>query len=141
MHETRLERRCYGHFRRFATRWRDNDTYGHVNNAVYYEYIDTLVNSWLIEEAALAVPRSEVVCLVVDTGCTYYASFAYPDEIDAGLRVTRVGTRSITYGIGLFRPGAQAPSAQARFTHVCVDRQSWRPVPVPERLRAALARL
>lgn len=141
MPEPRHDRSAYRTFRRIATRWRDNDVYGHVNNAVYYEYIDTVVNSWLIEQGVLDLPGSPVICLVVETGCTYYVSFAYPDEIEAGLRVVRIGTTSVTYGIGLFRPGADAPSAQARFTHVCVDRATQRPLPLPDGLRAALAQL
>lgn len=134
-------RNAYRHFARFTTRWRDNDAYGHMNNAVYYEYVDTLVNRWLIECGALAVPEGPAICLAVETGCTFHESLGYPDDVEAGLRLARAGRSSVTYGIGMFTPGADRAAAVARFTHVCVDRQTRRPVPLPERLRAALAAL
>jgi acyl-CoA thioester hydrolase len=129
----------YVHFRTFTTRWRDNDVYGHVNNAVYYEYVDSIVNGWLIETGGLPVPGGEVVCLVVESACTYHTALAFPGRIEAGLRADRVGRSAITYGIGLFAEGAATAAAEARFTHVCVDRASHRPVAIPETLRAALA--
>jgi acyl-CoA thioester hydrolase len=134
-------RSAYPFFRSFTTRWRDNDVYGHLNNAVYYEYVDTIVNGWLAEHGGLPVPSGEVVCIVVESGCTYHASLGFPGTIDAGLRAERVGRSSITYGIGLFAAGASAAAAEARFTHVCVDRTSMRPVPIPDALRRALSGL
>jgi acyl-CoA thioester hydrolase len=134
-------RSAYPFFRTFSTRWRDNDLYGHLNNAVYYEYVDTLVNGWLIDRGGLPVPGGDVVCIVAESGCTYRASLGFPGAIDAGLRADRVWRSSITYGIGLFAAGTQAAAAEARFTHVCVDVASLRPVPVPDTLRRALAAL
>jgi acyl-CoA thioester hydrolase len=134
-------RSVYPFFRTFSTRWRDNDVYGHLNNAVYYEYVDSIVNGWLIDHGGLPVPGGEVVCIVVESGCTYHASLAFPDDIDAGLRADRIGGTSITYGIGLFASGAPAAAAEVHFTHVCVDRATLRPVPIPESLRRAVAAL
>jgi acyl-CoA thioester hydrolase len=131
----------YRHFERFTTRWRDNDVYGHLNNAVFYEYVDTLVNGWLISSGALPVPRGPIVCLVAETGCTFFASVAFPAAMEAGLRLDRLGTTSITYGIGLFSQDDATAAAVARFVHVCVDRDTHRPTPVPDRLREALATL
>lgn len=137
----RPTRADYRHFERFTSRWRDNDVYGHVNNAVYYEYVDTLVNGWLIAHGGLDLPGGEVVCLVAETGCSFHESLGYPAPVEGGLRLDRLGRSSITYGIGLFAPGAERAAATARFVHVCVDRASGRPVAVPEGLRRALAAL
>jgi len=125
----------------FTTRWRDNDVYGHLNNAVFYEYVDSVVNGWLISSGALAVPAGPVICLVAETGCTFHASLGFPGTVEAGLRLERLGRTSITYGIGLFAADAATAAAAARFVHVCVDRETRRPQPVPARLRQALAAL
>ena len=141
MTRTPPSRADFAHFETFATRWRDNDVYAHMNNAVYYEYVDTLVNGWLIRSGALTVPDGPVICLVAETACVYFASLGFPEPVEAGLRLDRAGTSSIAYAIGLFRPGAPAAAAAARFVHVCVDRATGRPTPIPEHLRAALAAL
>lgn len=141
MSRTRLTRADYRHFETYATRWRDNDVYRHMNNAVHYEYVDTLVNGWLVAHGGLEVPGGAVVCIVAETGCRFFESLGFPDAVEAGLRAERVGRTSVTYGIGLFRPGQQAEAARARFVHVCVDAGSLRPVPVPDGLRAALTAL
>jgi acyl-CoA thioester hydrolase len=141
MTRPRAGRADYALFDTYTPRWRDNDVYGHVNNAVYYEYVDTMVNGWLIRSGALEVPRGAVVGLVVETACTFHASLEFPDPIEAGLRVDRIGRSSVTYGVGLFAPDAALAAAEARFTHVCVDASTRRPVPLPDRLRAALEAL
>lgn len=141
MSRTRNRRDAYRHFATFATRWRDNDVYAHMNNAVYYEYVDTLVNGWLIGSGAIGIPDGPVVCVVAETGCVFHASLGFPDPVEAGLRLERLGTSAITYGVGLFAAGAAEEAATARFVHVCVDRESRRPVPVPEKLRRVLAGL
>lgn len=141
MTRTRHHRDAYRHFVRFASRWRDNDVYGHMNNAVYHEYVDTLVNGWLVASGALAVPEGPVICLVAESGCVFHAGLGFPAPVEAGLRLERLGRSSVTYGIGLFAAGAEAEAATARFVHVCVDRDTRRPVPVPETLRRALAAL
>ncbi len=138
MSRTPPHRAEFPHFETFPTRWRDNDVYAHMNNAVYYEYVDTLVNGWLIRNGALGVPDGPVICLVAETGCTFHGALGFPEPVEGGLRVDRVGTSSITYGVGLFAPGAPTAAAFARFVHVCVARETRRPVPVPDGLRAAL---
>jgi acyl-CoA thioester hydrolase len=129
----------YPHVRSITTRWSDNDAYGHVNNAVYYSFFDTAVNTWLIERGALDVDKGEVIGLVVETGCHYFAPLAYPSPVTAALRVTYVGRSSVRYEIALFAPGADAAAAQGHFVHVYVDRAARRPVrALPEALRRAL---
>ena len=120
------------------TRWNDNDTYGHVNNAVYYEYFDTCVNHWLIGAGLLELGRSAVIGLVVDTGCSYFAPLSFPEVVTAGLRVVRVGTSSVRYEIGLFSEGAEVCAARGHFTHVYVDEATRRPVALADRFRAAV---
>lgn len=121
---------------RYATRWRDNDAYRHMNNAVFYEYADSAVGCWLLE-AGLRFPDGPLVCLVAETSCTYHASLGYPDPVDVGLVLERLGGRSMVWRIGLFRGDAEAASGDIRFVHVCVDAATHRPVPLPEPLRRA----
>ncbi|MDD2058544.1 acyl-CoA thioesterase [Pseudomonas sp. GD03860] len=128
----------FGHFLRIPTRWMDNDVYGHVNNVNYYSYFDTVVNEYLMRAGVLDYERGETIGLVVETQCNYFQSIAFPDVIDAGLRVARLGTSSVRYEIGLFREGEAAAAAQGHFVHVYVDRQSRRPQPLSEALRGVL---
>lgn len=134
----RLARAAFGVFRPIPTRWHDNDVYGHVNNVVYYSWFDTAVNAWLIERGFLDIAGSRTVGLVVETSCTYFESVAFPETVELGLGVERLGTSSVTYRIGVFRQGGERAAAQGRFTHVHVDRATQRPVPIPADLRAAL---
>ena len=101
-------RSAYRHFRAVPTRWMDNDVYGHVNNVQYYSFFDTVVNGYLIEQGALDPHGGAVIGLVVETKCNYFASLSFPETIDAGLRVARIGGSSVRYEIGLFRSGADA---------------------------------
>jgi acyl-CoA thioester hydrolase len=134
-------RAAYRHFQRIPTRWMDNDVYGHVNNVVYYSYFDTVVNQYLIEQGALDIERSRVIGLVVETRCRYFAPITFPDRVDAGLRVAKLGSSSVRYEIGLFRNDEDAAAAQGHFIHVYVDRVSRRPAALPQAMRAALARI
>jgi len=136
-----LARESYRHFLPIQTRWSDNDAYGHVNNVVYYGWFDTIVNEYLIRAGALDIERGAVVGLVVETKCSYFSELAFPQAVEAALRVARVGTSSVRYEIGLFAAGATAASAQGHFIHVYVDRASRRPVPLPAPLRAAVEQL
>lgn len=135
---SRLTRADFRVFRAIPTRWHDNDVFGHVNNVVYYGWFDTAVNAWLIERGFLDPATSEIVGLVVETGCTYFESVAFPETVEAGIAVERLGTSSVTYRVGIFREGGEQAAAQGRFTHVYVARATQRPVPVPAELRAAL---
>ncbi len=137
--QPRLTRTDFRVFRAIPTRWHDNDAYGHVNNVVYYGWFDTAVNAWLIEGGFLDLAGSEIVGLVVETGCTYFESIAFPETVEAGIAVERLGNSSVTYRIGIFRQGGDQAAAQGRFTHVYVERASQKPVPIPAPLRAALA--
>ncbi len=124
-----------------ATRWGDNDVYGHVNNVVYYAFFDTAVNGLLVEAGALDIAEGAVIGLVVETGCRYFAPVAFPDALTAGVRVARLGRTSVRYEIAIFAAGEDMAAAQGHFVHVYVDRRTRRPVPLPERLRAVLAGL
>jgi acyl-CoA thioester hydrolase len=131
----------YRYFLPITTRWMDNDVYGHINNVTYYSYFDTVANHYLIHEGGLDIATSPVICLVVESRCTYRAPLAYPDRLRAGLRVNKLGNRSVTYGVGIFKEGEEQASAQGYFVHVFVDRQSRKALAMPERLRAALERI
>ena len=128
----------YSYFVSIETRWNDNDMYGHVNNAVYYQWFDTLVNRFLIEKTGLEPTTSAQIGLVVETGCSYFAPLAFPEQIEAGLVVTKIGNSSVRYQIGIFAQNAQAPAAQGHFVHVYVDRNSRRPKPMRPAIRAVL---
>ena len=135
------ERSSYRVFRSISTRWMDNDVYGHVNNVVYYSFFDTAVNGYLIDAGALEIETSPVIGLVVESHCNYYAPLAYPQAVEAGLRVAQVGRSSVRYEIGLFAAGDSRCAAAGHFVHVYVDRQTRRPAVLPEALRAALETL
>lgn len=141
MPAVRSPREAFAHYLPLATRWMDNDVYGHVNNVQYYSYFDTAVNHYLISSGWLDIHNGEVVGLVVETKCGYAASIAFPDEIDIGLRVEKLGNSSVRYGIGIFRRGEPLAAAEGYFVHVYVDRKSNTPVRVPDALRQVLAPL
>jgi len=130
----------YPHVAGVTTRWNDNDVYGHVNNVIFYSYFDSVANAYLIEEGGLDIHCSDVIGLVVESGCKYHAPIEYPAALRIGLRVDRLGNRAVTYGLGVFADGPDAV-AHGYFSHVFVDRETRRPVPIPDRLRAALERL
>jgi len=131
-------RSAYPHFLTITTRWMDNDVYGHVNNVVYYSYFDTVVNEYLIRAGVLDFERGATIGLVVETHCNYFAPVVFPERVDAGLRVTRLGASSVRYEVGLFREGSDEAAAHGHFVHVYVDRVTRRPVNLPDALRAAL---
>jgi acyl-CoA thioester hydrolase len=131
----------YKVFYPITTRWSDNDIYGHVNNVTYYSYFDTVANRYLIEEAGLDISDGRIVGFVVNSGCEYHAPITYPESIEAGLRVDRLGNSSVQYGIAIFREGEQEAAAHGHFVHVFVERAENRSVPIPRDLRTALERL
>jgi len=131
----------FHHLLAVPTRWMDNDTYGHVNNVTFYSYFDTAVNEHLVRAGGLDIRTSPSIGLVVETTCRFHASLTFPDVVDAGLRVERLGHSSVVYAIGLFRQGDEAPAATGRFVHVWVDRATGRPVAIPAPIRAALSPL
>ena len=136
-----LPRAAFALFRPMPTRWMDNDVYGHVNNVVYYSYFDTAVNAFLVENGLLDISGSDVVGLVAETGCSYFESVAFPDALETGLAVTRLGRSSVTYRIGVFREGAPQAAAQGHFVHVYVTRETGRPAAIPDPVRNTLATL
>jgi acyl-CoA thioester hydrolase len=131
-------RENYCHFDTITTRWSDNDVYGHVNNVVYYSYFDTAANNYLIEKADLNIESGPVIGFVVNSGCNYHSAIAYPDEIETGLRVNRLGNSSVEYGIAIFKKGEAVAAANGHFVHVFVDRKTNKPAPIPDKIRAAL---
>jgi len=131
-------RASYVRFEPIETRWADNDVYGHVNNVAYYGYFDTAVNRALVAEGLLDIERGDPIGLVVETGCRYFASAAFPEALEAGLRIARLGTSSVRYEIGIFRSGEDEAIAEGFFIHVYVDRETRRPKPLPEAWRERL---
>jgi acyl-CoA thioester hydrolase len=123
------------------TRWSDNDIYGHINNVVYYSYFDTVANRYLIEEGGLNIDDASIVGYVVNSGCNYLSPITYPEPVEAGLRVDKLGNSSVQYGIAIFKPGEDAPAAHGHFVHVFVERAGNKSVPIPENLRAALEKI
>jgi|TARA_B100000927_G_scaffold162515_1_gene130939 acyl-CoA thioester hydrolase len=111
-----------------STRWNDNDIYGHLNNVIYYELFDTAVNKWLINNNLIDIKNGNTIGLIVQSGCNYFSSFEYPEEIDAGIRVTKIGNSSIRYEVGLFKPNDDMASADGFFIHVYVDRVNNKPI-------------
>jgi len=134
-------RDAYRQFLAITTRWMDNDVYGHINNVQYYSYFDTAVNRFLIDQGVLDIYQGDVIGLVVETHCNYYASAAFPDDIEAGIRVAHLGRSSVRYEIGLFVKDNESAIAQGHFVHVYVNRDSQKPVDIPDDLRSVLSTL
>ena len=134
-------RSAYRAFRTITTRWMDNDAYGHVNNVVYYSWFDTVVNAHLIEHGALDVQHGTTIGLVVETQCNYFASVEFPQTIEAGLRVGRIGRSSVRYEIGLFVQDQPMTAAKGHFIHVYVDRATRRPAELAPPLKSVLESL
>lgn len=133
-----LTRSAYRHWHRIETLWADNDVYGHVNNAVHYRWFDTVVNTWLMQAGLLDPQGGNPIGLVVETGCRYASSVTYPEAVEIGMVIERLGNSSVSYRLGVFRQGSAQPAAEGHFTHVYVDRDSRRPVPIPDGWRIRL---
>ena len=133
-----LRRHDFATLRTIPTRWMDNDHYGHVNNVAYYSFFDTAVNGFLIESAGLDIRALPAIGIVAESGCQFLAAVSFPDTIHAGIGIERLGHSSVVYRIALFREDADEPCAVGRFVHVYVDRDTRRPVPVPDAIRAVV---
>lgn len=134
----RPTRSAYRYFTPITTRWADNDIYGHINNVAYYAFFDSAANIYLIREGGLDIANASVIGVVVESKCNYHAPLTYPQPLVAGVRVDKLGTRSVTYGIAIFDETSDLASAHGHFVHVFVDRATRRPVEIPAPLRAAL---
>lgn len=131
-------RGVYRNYRSIATRWMDNDVYGHVNNTVYYSWFDTAVNAYLVDAGVLDMMAGASIALVVETGCRYARPIAFPETVEAGIRATHVGSSSVRYEVGLFLAGSNEAAAEGFFVHVHVDRSTRRPMPFTSEWRTAL---
>jgi acyl-CoA thioester hydrolase len=120
------------------TRWMDNDVYGHVNNVIYYSFFDTAVAVFLTSKAGLDFINGTAVGLVIETSCTYFEAIAFPDTVQVGVRVTKLGHSSVRYEVGIFKNNQTVASAQGYFVHVYVDKKTQRPTAIPEQARTAL---
>lgn len=134
-------RSTYKVFRSITTRWADNDAYGHVNNVVYYSWFDTAVNAYLIEQGVLDIHQGAVIGLVIETQCNYFSPLAFPQNVEAGIRVSKLGGSSVRYEVGLFADGEPLTAARGHFVHVYVDKQTRRPQPLPPPLKTVLETL
>ena len=131
----------YPHFLSIQTRWSDNDIYGHVNNVTYYSYFDTVVNCFLIDQGGLDIETDSVIGVAVETMCKFSKPLAYPEVLEAGLRVGKLGNSSVRYEIGIFQEGAAEAAAMGHFVHVFVDRATGKPARIPDAIRSALERI
>jgi acyl-CoA thioester hydrolase len=136
-----IARSEYPHLTALPTRWMDNDVYGHINNALYYGFFDTAINKYLIEEGGLDIANGAVMAFAAESQCQYLAALAFPDLIEVGLRVGKLGNSSVRYELAIFKQAETFAAAAGYFVHVFVDRETRRPVPMPGRIRAALERL
>jgi acyl-CoA thioester hydrolase len=134
-------RSAYRAWRTIPTRWADNDAYGHVNNVVFYAWFDTAVNAWLVEAGLLDIAHGEPIGLVVETRCAFFAPLAFPQPVEVGIAVERLGTTSVTYRLGVFAQGEANAAAEGEFTHVYVDRTSRKPTPLRDAWRGKLEAL
>lgn len=131
-------RESFAAYLSIQSRWADMDAYGHVNNVVYYSYIDTVVTEHLVRVGGHDKDQANAIGLVVESGCKYLKPLAFPTIVDGGLRVAKLGRSSVRYEVGLFAAGDPAPAAVGFFVHVFVDRETMRPVDLPASIRSAL---
>lgn len=131
----------YSYFLTLPTRWMDNDIYGHVNNALYYGFFDTAINQYLITEGGLDITDGRVIGFTAESHCQYLRALAFPEVLEVGLRVGKLGNSSVRYELSIFKAGEQFAAATGYFVHVFVDRDTQRPVTIPATIRAALERL
>ena len=140
--DAKQERRAhYKHHRRIPTRWRDNDVYHHINNVIYYEFFDTVINGYLMEAGGLDFGSGDIVGFAVETHCQFLKPIRFPEVVDAGLRVAKLGNSSVRYEIGIFKQGDEEPAAVGYFVHVFVDRLTREPMRIGGRLREAMEAL
>jgi acyl-CoA thioester hydrolase len=130
----------YRHFINIQTRWSDNDVYGHVNNVVYYSWFDTAVNAHLIETGALDIENGDVIGLVVETQCNYFAPVSFPQTVRAAIRVAHIGSSSVRYEVGIFGD-TDLTAAKGHFVHVYVDKATRSPVVLPDKFKNVLESL
>jgi acyl-CoA thioester hydrolase len=135
------QRQHYAYFKSISTRWIDNDVYGHVNNAVYYTYFDTVCNSFLIEKGGLDIATSPIVGFIVASNCQYLSPIKFPATVNAGMRVNRIRTRSVEYGVGIFCDDNVTASAHGTFTHVFVERATGQSIGIPQAIHTALSEI
>ena len=136
--EAPASRSAFKAWRKFTTRWGNNDAYGHVNNTIFYQWFDSAVNAWLVEQDLLDIQSGDPIALVVETRCSFFAPLEFPQDVEVGLAVAQLGRSSVRYRIGVFADGADHAAAHGEFVHVLVDRSSRRPVEMPADWRSAL---
>ncbi len=136
-----LGRANFQAWRSFATRWADNDVYGHVNNTVFYQWFDSAVNAWLIDHHLLDIDAGTLIGLVVETRCSFFAPLTFPRPVEVGIGLVHISSSSVRYRVGIFDVGHARTAAHGEFTHVYVDRETRRPVPIPDGWREILETL
>ena len=136
-----IHRSDYSYFHPITTRWADNDLYGHINNVVYYSYFDTVANQYLIEFADFNPINASIIGVVVHSNCTYIKAIAYPNKIEAGLTIKKLGKTSVTYGIGIFKKGEKTAYAYGEFVHVFVNRKDNQPTSIPKKINEAFQKI
>ncbi len=136
-----MQREDFTIFYPVTTRWMDNDVYGHINNVTYYSYFDSAINRYLIEDGGLDIHNAPIVGYIVSSNCQFRKPVAYPEAIESGLRVVKIGRSSVTYEVGIFRAGDPEAAAFGQVVHVFVDRKENASAPIPGEIRAALERI
>ena len=131
----------YRHFLEIPTRWKDVDMYQHVNNVEYYSYFDTVINEYIIREGGFDPFSDDVVGVCAESMFRFLLELSFPETVDAGLRVAKIGRSSVRYEVGLFRKSSDSPAACGHFVHVFVRRDSNTPTPIPSSIRRALEKL
>lgn len=140
-HSSQITRAEYPQLLAIPTRWSDNDIYGHVNNTLYYAFFDTAINQYLIAEGGLDIAQGQIIGLAAESHCRFLQSLAFPETVEVGLRVGKLGNSSVRYELAIFKRDQSFAAATGYFVHVFVDRETRRSTPIPATIRAALQRL
>ncbi|KAF9255175.1 thioesterase [Marasmius fiardii PR-910] len=136
-----LRRNDFLYFLSYRTRWSDNDQYSHVNNSIYYHLFDSIINTFLIQNCGQIPKSSPLIGLVISSWCQFFAPLSFPDVLDLGLRVTKLGNSSVTYQVGVFKSGEESPSAVGGYTHVFVEREKRKTASIGKEARNGLNKL
>ena len=123
-------RKEFKYFNIFETRWDDNDIYGHLNNNVHFRMFDTTINGFLLKNNLLSIKNSKNIYLVVKTSCTYFEQISYPEKVDVGIRISKLGNSSLIYKIGIFKKNSYFASASGKFVHVNVLKRDCKPISI-----------
>jgi len=126
------------HTSRMPIRWGDMDALGHVNNTVYFRYMEQARLEWLYAyvERHGGVYAGQIP-VIINASCTFLAPLVYPGELEVRMFLGEAGRTSVGSHYEIWMTQTKYADGAAKI--VWVDRKTMRPVPLPETLKSILA--